>query len=142
MIDKSMKTRWICEWFCMALSFCWRLRNIWGKKLEIIIIKFYKIIKILIAPWLVKNPSLIAPINPWKINCFLWDVDECSKAHTVKMNGCHPNASCTNTQGSYNCSCNPMYIGNGLECKGSFVFSWRRWNLYFVSHVKRSRKLA
>ena len=79
MIDKSMKTRWICEWFCMALSFCWRLRYIWGKKLEIIVIKFYKIIKILRAPWLVKNPSLIAPINPWKINCFLSDVDECSK---------------------------------------------------------------
>ena len=122
MIDKSMKTRWICEWFCMALSFCWRLRNIWGKKLEIIIIKFYKIIKILIAPWLVKNPSLIARINPWKINCFLSDVDECSKAHTVKMNGFHPNSSCTNTQGSYNCSCNPIYIGNGFECKGSFGF--------------------
>ena len=50
-----------------------------GKKLEIILIKFYKIIKILVAPWLVKNPSLIAPINPWKINCFLSDVDECSK---------------------------------------------------------------
>ena len=58
---------------------CWRLRYIWGKKLEIMIIKFYKIIKILRAPWLVKKQSLIAPINPWEINCFLSEVDECSK---------------------------------------------------------------
>ena len=40
----------------------------------------------------------------------LSDVDECSEAHPFKMNKCHPNASCTNTQGSYNCSCNPTFI--------------------------------
>ena len=37
------------------------------------------------------------------------------------MNDCHPNASCVNTQGSYNCSCNPTYIGNGAICEGKFV---------------------
>ena len=40
----------------------------------------------------------------------LSDVDECSEAHPFKMNKCHPNASCTNTQGSYNCSYNPTFI--------------------------------
>ena len=39
--------------------------------------------------------------------------DECSEVYGVKMNDCHPKASCVNTQGSYNCSCNPSYIGNG-----------------------------
>ena len=37
------------------------------------------------------------------------------------MNGCHPNASCVNTQGSHNCSCNPTYFGNGSICEGKFV---------------------
>ena len=31
---------------------------------------------------------------------------------------CDKNASCSNTQGSYSCACNPKYIGNGLTCKG------------------------
>ena len=48
------------------------------------------------------------------------DIDECGEAHAVKMNNCHPNASCTNTQGSYNYSCKPKYIGNGTNCKGTF----------------------
>ena len=37
------------------------------------------------------------------------------------MNKCDPNAFCTNTQGSYNCSCNPTYIEDGLRCKGAFA---------------------
>ena len=48
----------------------------------------------------------------------LSDVDECSEVHFFKMNKCHPNASCTNTQGSYNCSCNPTFIGDGFDCEG------------------------
>lgn len=54
---------------------------------------------------------------------YLPDIDECSQAHPLKMNECHPNASCSNTQGLYNCSCNPTFIGNGFECKGMFALS-------------------
>ena len=49
------------------------------------------------------------------------DIDECSEVYGVKMNNCHLNASCVNTQGSYNCSCNPTYFGNGSTCEGKFV---------------------
>ena len=42
----------------------------------------------------------------------------------VKMNNCHPNASCTGIQGSYNYSCNPKYIGNGFNCEGTFGISY------------------
>ena len=52
----------------------------------------------------------------------LLDIDECSEAHAVKLNKCHPNASCINTKGSYNCQCNPTYTGNGFKCKGTFGF--------------------
>ena len=60
----------------------------------------------------------------WQISCnfpfwamyvfCLPDIDEC------KINVCHHSASCTNTQGSYNCTCNPGYIGDGLNCEGRF----------------------
>ena len=87
MIDRSMKikllvwlwtlcTVWICKWFSKVLRFRWRLRHIWVKKLKIIIIKFFKIIKILRAPWLVKKQPLIAPINPWKIEVYVIKVTD------------------------------------------------------------------
>lgn len=32
------------------------------------------------------------------------------------------NASCINTQSSYNCSCDPNYVGDGFNCEGAFDF--------------------
>ena len=54
---------------------------------------------------------------------FLSDIDECSRAHPMKMKECHPNASCINTQGSYYCSCHTTFTGNGIECKGMLPLS-------------------
>ena len=56
------------------------------------------------------------------------------------MNDCHPNASCVNSQGSYNCSCNPTYIGNGVICKGKFVmFRLRNLIVYVLLDVTKER---
>ena len=53
----------------------------------------------------------------WAMCVFsLPDIDEC------KINVCHQNASCTNTKGSYICTCSPGYIGDGFDCKGKFGF--------------------
>ena len=42
------------------------------------------------------------------------DIDECrNKSHT-----CDVNAVCSNTQGSYNCTCKPGYSGDGKKCIG------------------------
>ena len=49
---------------------------------------------------------------PYLLISLLIDVDECvSGAHD-----CHSSASCTNTVGSYTCSCNQPYIGDGKTC--------------------------
>ncbi|KAF7124090.1 hypothetical protein RHSIM_Rhsim12G0056700 [Rhododendron simsii] len=38
------------------------------------------------------------------------DIDECKDPN---LNDCDGNATCTNTPGSFNCSCNPHYFGDG-----------------------------
>ena len=41
------------------------------------------------------------------------DIDECSSA-----NECNMDATCTNTIGSYNCTCKKGYQGDGRNCPG------------------------
>ena len=40
------------------------------------------------------------------------DIDECASG----VHDCHSSASCTNTVGSYTCSCNHPYTGDGKKC--------------------------
>ena len=42
------------------------------------------------------------------------DVDECS----TNAHRCDVNAVCNNINGSYNCSCNAGYSGDGKTCTG------------------------
>ena len=42
------------------------------------------------------------------------DVNECSAADQL----CDTNANCTNTQGSFYCSCSTGFTGDGEHCKG------------------------
>ena len=40
---------------------------------------------------------------------------------------CHMNATCSNYLGGFNCSCNEGFIGNGMDCVGTFytlLFPW------------------
>lgn len=45
------------------------------------------------------------------------DVDECSSNN----GGCHEHATCDNTEGSFTCTCQPGYSGDGLHCVGGFA---------------------
>lgn len=40
------------------------------------------------------------------------DIDECMSYP------CHPNATCTNTNGTYDCMCDAGYKGDGRNCNG------------------------
>ena len=42
------------------------------------------------------------------------DINECSASPSV----CDRNANCQNTKGSYLCSCNVGFTGDGKTCKG------------------------
>lgn len=56
------------------------------------------------------------------------DVDECKR----DVNLCDKNALCTNTDGSYKCSCKGGYRGNGENCSGNGIEKvggkWGHWN--------------
>ena len=54
------------------------------------------------------------------------DVDECS----LSLENCHENSSCTNFNGSFLCTCDNGYTGNGTVCEGKQV-----------SHVVQSNAL-
>ena len=54
------------------------------------------------------------------ILCNFWtaDVNECTSGTA----SCHLHASCRNTYGSYTCSCNTGYTGNGFSCTRKFSY--------------------
>ena len=47
------------------------------------------------------------------------DINECG---SDDLNNCHENAQCTNTVGSYTCSCNPGYTGDGVNCTSKMLY--------------------
>ena len=46
------------------------------------------------------------------------DVNECVE----NLDQCSNNATCLNTMGSYTCSCDQGYEGNGFNCTGKEFF--------------------
>ena len=42
------------------------------------------------------------------------DIDECAE----RLDDCHPNATCSNIIGSYQCDCDAGFEGDGLNCSG------------------------
>ena len=43
------------------------------------------------------------------------DIDECA----LGTHDCHGNATCNNTKGSYDCTCNEGFYGEGRICSGN-----------------------
>ena len=59
-------------------------------------------------------------LQPCNIAPFLYpdlDIDECSAGTDM----CASNATCTNTEGGYNCSCDSGYHGDGFTCNSKYV---------------------
>ena len=53
-----------------------------------------------------------------KLMLFVLDIDECSVSPSV----CDMNANCSNTPGSYYCTCKAGYTGDGKTCQGKRRF--------------------
>ena len=46
------------------------------------------------------------------------DINEC----LADRSPCDVNATCNNTDGSYNCTCKEGYTGNGTYCQGDLTY--------------------
>ena len=57
--------------------------------------------------------------HSFTIFCVVTDIDEC----TANAHDCHLDATCSNTDGSFTCSCNQGYSGDGKQCDGMFGVS-------------------
>ena len=44
-------------------------------------------------------------------------MDECS----LSIDNCHENATCINNDGSFLCTCDSGYTGNGTLCQGKWI---------------------
>jgi len=68
--------------------------------------------------------KLFALASQLPLNCSAssTDVNECADD---TLNACHQHAACTNTDGSYNCTCNQGYSGNGYICNRKNVCLYR-----------------
>ena len=52
---------------------------------------------------------------------------------------CHDNATCSNNDGSYSCSCNSGYTGNGRDCQSMFeVVDKLAWNFPYVNNTSQN----
>ena len=52
-------------------------------------------------------------------NASFLDINECATG----THNCSADAVCNNTKGSYNCTCNPGYYGDGWACQGRIIIN-------------------
>ena len=68
---------------------------------------------------------------------FFIDINECE----MKIDNCHENATCNNTFGSFECSCNAGFEGDGINCTSKTVEKGCVC-IEYMHYVSRSRSLV
>ena len=59
------------------------------------------------------------------------DINECE----LETYPCHFNANCTDTEGSFNCTCNEGFEGNGFSCAGTICIIHIHYYVHMYIYV-------
>ena len=121
----------------MTLSIFQILMNVLKEVIHVIVMLPVWILRAVITVCVTWDSLEVAPIvlvnffaSTWNLryNIVYTDIDECS----VGIDECSSNATCTNTEGGYNCSCDTGYHGDGFTCNSTYVtYLYNMFKLYF-----------
>lgn len=53
-------------------------------------------------------------LEPKPLHACIVDIEECE----INKDNCHMDANCSNTKGSFYCTCHTGYSGDGVLCNG------------------------
>ena len=63
------------------------------------------------------------------MTCTIIDIDECD----LERDNCDGNATCHNTDGSFECNCKNGYSGNGVTCDSKWTTNLEYiWNYMYI----------
>ena len=69
-------------------------------------------------------------------SCYVYlcpiDINECATG----ADNCDTNAACTNSPGSFICSCNQGYTGDGVTCMGICSLEFKQLFLYVADYIQ------
>jgi len=94
-----------------------------------------------------KNPRSIYDVVG--LSFLILDVDECfpgsiPEGYRDLSHNCHANANCSNTKGSFFCTCHIGYSGDGVNCTGNslvkdFSFSFNNCDHVQIQIIRQSK---
>ena len=61
------------------------------------------------------------PFDDFQLLHVLYLIVDLNECEGDDSSNCHENAQCTNTEGSFICSCNPGYTGDGVNCTSKIL---------------------
>ena len=68
---------------------------------------------------------------------FVWFYADSNECHEDRHN-CHTDANCTNTKGSFFCTCDTGYSGDGVTCEGKQKLFFKKCSVTWIKNVYAS----
>ena len=119
-MDRPAQVRWCNEVGCTVLQSCWPAVYSWSVMRMLTFVTAPKLYLYVCYLWCFKHKLLHERGRMFTLKftlTFLTDVNEC----TSGGHNCDTNAQCTNTPGTFTCSCNAGFTGNGQTCSGKVI---------------------